>query len=79
MKDKESKRCSLVVTRNKKRLTGTAAQIAHISECGGWDAFLRVVADQIVGNFAQAYNEAARRPRLYVVGEQNEKMVSSDV
>jgi len=68
MKNQEKKPCSLVLVRNNKRLTGTAAQLVHISECGGWDAFLQGVADQVIDNFAQSYNEAARRPRLQAVG-----------
>lgn len=68
MKNQEKKPCSLVLVRNNKRLTGTAAQLAHISECGGWDVFLQRVADQVINSFAQSYNEAARRPRLKAVG-----------
>jgi hypothetical protein len=65
---REKKPCSLVVVRKNKRLTGTAAQLVHISECGGWDAFLEGIADRVIGSFAQAYNDAARRPRLQAVG-----------
>jgi hypothetical protein len=65
---KDEKSCSLILVRNDKRLTGTAAQLAHISDCGGWDAFLENVAYQVVGSFVKTYNEAARRPNLHVVG-----------
>ncbi|RJG08720.1 hypothetical protein D3879_22850 [Pseudomonas cavernicola] len=59
--------------RNNKRLTGTAAQLVHISECGGWDAFLEKIADQVLCSFAQTYNDAARRPHLRVIGGTEKK------
>ncbi len=68
MKNEEKKPCSLVLIRNNKRITGTAAQLVHISECGGWDGFLQDVAHRVIDSFAQSYNEAARRPRLQAVG-----------
>lgn len=74
MKNAEKKPCSLVLVRNNKRLTGTAAQLVHISECGGWDAFLEGIANQVIGSFAQAYNDAARRPRLQAVGGTAQKI-----
>lgn len=74
MKNEEKKPCSLVLVRNNKRLTGTAAQLVHISECGGWDAFLQGVADQVIGSFAQTYNKAAHRPRLQAVGGMTQKV-----
>ncbi len=40
MQNAEKKTSSLVVFRNNKRLTGTAAQLAYISECSGWNALL---------------------------------------
>lgn len=63
----QKKTCSLVLVRNNKRLVGTAAQLAHISECGGWDVFLQSVAGRVIDSFAKSYNEAARTPRLRVV------------
>jgi hypothetical protein len=59
MKDKKT--CSLVLTRNNTRLAGTAAQLAHISELGGWDAFLQSIAEDVVARYAQTYNAAASR------------------
>lgn len=59
--------CSLVLIRNGRRVTGTAAQIAHISDRGGWDAFLQHVAETAIQNFAHAYNAAVQRPALTVV------------
>jgi hypothetical protein len=56
-----------VLVRNGNRVTGTAAQLAHISDCGGWDAFLQRVAETAIQNFAHAYNAALRRPALSVV------------
>lgn len=67
MKNKVNKPCSLVLVRNNKRLAGTAAQLAHISECGGWDAFLKKFACESVEYFVQTYNNEARRPSLKAV------------
>lgn len=78
MKNEEKKRSSLVLVRNNKRLSGTAAQLAQISESGGWDAFLEGIAGRVIGSFAQAYNEAARRPRLQAVGGTAQKPESYD-
>ncbi len=63
------KPCSLVLVKNNRRLTGTAAQLAHISECGGWDAFLHRVASQVLADFSQSYNESVRQPKLKVVSD----------
>lgn len=73
MKNNEKRPCSLVLVRNRKRLTGTAAQLAHISECGGWDAFLHGVAKDVIDRFAQSYNEAARRPQLETIKDSTGK------
>lgn len=54
------KRCSLTVKRPKGELKGTAAQLAHISNMGGWDAFLEHVAGVVMDNFAASYNNAVR-------------------
>lgn len=70
---KIEKPCSLVLIRNNRRLTGTAAQLTHISECGGWDSFLKGVAEQVLDNFAKSYNDAAHRSRLQAVGDTVEK------
>lgn len=67
---KSEKPCGLVLVRNNRRVAGTAAQLAHISECGGWDAFLQRVAEKTLEGFAQTYNAAARRPRLALVPDQ---------
>lgn len=52
-----SKPCSLRIVRGDRVLTGTSAQLAHISERGGWDAFLQATAIE----FVSFYNETARR------------------
>lgn len=54
------KKCSLTVKRPERKLTGTAAQLAHIADMGGWDAFLEHVAGVVVDNFAASYNNAVR-------------------
>jgi hypothetical protein len=74
MKNEVKNPCSLVLVRNNRRLAGTAAQLVHISECGGWDAFLQGVADQVIVNFAQSYNKTAQRPRLQAVGGMTPKI-----
>lgn len=68
MKDEKKKACSLVLVRDGRRLVGTAAQLAHISEAGGWNAFLTEVATTTLAQFADNYNAAARRPQLRPVG-----------
>ncbi len=77
MKNEEKKPCSLVLVRNNKRLTGTAAVLVHLSERGGWDAHLQGVADQVIRSFAENYNLAASRPRLQAVGGATKKTGSS--
>lgn len=72
-RNEQKKTCSLVLVRNNKRLVGTAAQLAHISECGGWDVFLQSVAGRVIDSFAKSYNEAARTPRLRVVAPDGEE------
>lgn len=54
------KKCSLVVKRPNRDLKGTAAQLAHIANMGGWDAFLEHVAGVVMDNFAASYNNAVR-------------------
>lgn len=56
---KPPKKSSLVVLTDTKPLYGTAAQLAHISRMGGWDAFLGEVAQQVITNFVASYNERA--------------------
>lgn len=48
------KPCSLRVIRGDRVLKGTSAQLAHISERGGWDAFLQTTAIE----FVKFYNES---------------------
>lgn len=72
-RNEQKKTCSLVLVRNNKRLVGTAAQLAHISECGGWDVFLQSVAGRVIDSFTKSYNEAARTPRLRVVAPDGEE------
>ena len=63
------KPCNLVVVQpDGRRLTGTAAQLAHISRAGGWDSFLQQVAEATLQNFAANYNRMAKVPSLVVVG-----------
>lgn len=54
---KNTKPCSLVVMGDNKQLFGTAAQLAHISRMGGWDAFLQHVAREVIDSFADSYNK----------------------
>lgn len=66
------KPCSLVVVQpDGRRLTGTAAQIVHISRLGGWDSFLEGVARTTLENFAANYNRMAQAPSLTIVGVHN--------
>jgi hypothetical protein len=56
---KTPKKSSLVVLTDAKPLYGTAAQLAHISRMGGWDAFLGQVAQQVITDFVASYNQRA--------------------
>lgn len=44
----KSKPCSLRITRGRRVLTGTSAQLAHISDRGGWDAFLQKTLTEFI-------------------------------
>lgn len=65
------KKCSLRIYDGSKTLTGTAAQLRHISDRGGWDNFLTEFATEAVTDFAKEatkkYNEKASKPVLKVV------------
>jgi len=71
--DKSSKPCSLRLVRNGRPLSGTSAQLAHISDRGGWDAFLKDTAAEAITIFIETYNvrlttQPPERPHLRVVG-----------
>lgn len=63
-----NKKCSLTVFDGKKTLYGTAAQLKHISDSGGWDTFLEKFTAEIIDNFSKLavseYNKRQQRPKL---------------
>lgn len=68
-----AKPCSLRLIRNGRHLSGTSAQLAHISDRGGWDAFLRETAAEAIATFIDTYNlklanQPPQRSNLRVVG-----------
>lgn len=64
-----NKSCSLRLVRNGRHLSGTSAQLAHISDSGGWDAFLEATAARAIAIFIDTYNaRLAVSPVLRVVG-----------
>lgn len=71
--DKAAKPCSLRLIRNGRHLSGTSAQLAHISDRGGWDAFLKDTAAEAIAIFIETYHvrlttHPPERPHLRVVG-----------
>ncbi len=71
MKHIENK-CSLRIVHNGRELTGTSAQLAHIHNCGGWDAFMRETAAEAISLFIDTYhlrleNQRVDKPDLRIV------------
>lgn len=62
------KKCSLKIFDGEKRLHGTAAQLKHISDKGGWDKFLEDYTENVVKSFskqlASDYTNSQQKTKL---------------
>lgn len=59
------KKCSLKVKRGKRTLHGTVAILAHISDKGGYDAFINGLTIEVSKQTAELYAQKLKNMSVY--------------